>query len=503
MKHLRSALIPIIAALAFISGLAHATNNAGDFEGPVGIGTATPQGLLTIYPSSTVASAASATLDYFSVPAATTTITGTTGITTSKGFNAASIYKPTYTASSSVTITNAATLYIDNAPAAAGSVTITNPWAISVGAGNVSFPGTGNALGTITSGTWNGTQIGVAYGGTNCTSASITCFNNITGYTASGATGTTSTNLVFSTSPSITTPTFVTSATGPVIYGGTGASSTLTLDGTSNGSPSNAYVLLNPSGQGGVGIGTSVPLSGVALDVRGTTGTTLEVNQLPVINKIVEQTFVSVGTTTYTPTAGMVYADVTVCGGGGQGGSAAAGQASQGAPAGGGAAGGCGFSLLTAATIGTSQSVTIGTGGASAAAGQNTGTTGGSSSFGSLITCNGGGGGTGASSSAVGFFGGGNGGTCSGGNILNATGSAGSGGMNYNGLGAAGGTGAPGLYGLGAGKGYGYGGGSDPGGAASGCAAGGGGAFSGASSAAAQGGAGATGCAFVKEYISN
>jgi hypothetical protein len=49
----------------------------------------------------------------------------------------------------------------------------------------------------------------VANGGTNASSASITAFNNITGYTASGATGTTSTNLVFSTSPSVTTPTLV------------------------------------------------------------------------------------------------------------------------------------------------------------------------------------------------------------------------------------------------------------------------------------------------------
>ena len=47
----------------------------------------------------------------------------------------------------------------------------------------------------------------VASGGTNASSASITAFNNITGYTASGATGTTSTNIVFSTSPSLTTPT--------------------------------------------------------------------------------------------------------------------------------------------------------------------------------------------------------------------------------------------------------------------------------------------------------
>jgi hypothetical protein len=47
----------------------------------------------------------------------------------------------------------------------------------------------------------------VANGGTNASTASITSFNNITGYTASGATGTTSTNLVFSTSPTLTTPT--------------------------------------------------------------------------------------------------------------------------------------------------------------------------------------------------------------------------------------------------------------------------------------------------------
>lgn len=64
--------------------------------------------------------------------------------------------------------------------------------------------------------------LSVANGGTNASSASITAFNNITGYTASGATGTTSTNLVFSTSPSITTPTFVgdaTLSTGNLIQG--------------------------------------------------------------------------------------------------------------------------------------------------------------------------------------------------------------------------------------------------------------------------------------------
>jgi len=71
----------------------------------------------------------------------------------------------------------------------------------------------------------------VASGGTNASTASISSFNNITGYTASGATGTTSTNLVFSTSPTITTPTLVT----PVL--GTPSSGTLsncTIDGTNS-----------------------------------------------------------------------------------------------------------------------------------------------------------------------------------------------------------------------------------------------------------------------------
>jgi hypothetical protein len=44
----------------------------------------------------------------------------------------------------------------------------------------------------------------IANGGTNASTASITSFNNITGYTASGATGTTSTNIVFSASPTFT-----------------------------------------------------------------------------------------------------------------------------------------------------------------------------------------------------------------------------------------------------------------------------------------------------------
>jgi hypothetical protein len=90
------------------------------------------------------------------------------------------------------------------------------------------------ALTTHVSGT-----LPVANGGTNATTASITSFNNITGYTASGATGTTSTNLVFSTSPTFTTSidsgvtfTAFAGATTLLTIGGTGATSVFAVPGT-------------------------------------------------------------------------------------------------------------------------------------------------------------------------------------------------------------------------------------------------------------------------------
>jgi len=61
--------------------------------------------------------------------------------------------------------------------------------------------------GSIINATWNGNAVTVNRGGTGTGTAGITAFNNITGYTASGATGTTSTNLVFSTTPTLTNPT--------------------------------------------------------------------------------------------------------------------------------------------------------------------------------------------------------------------------------------------------------------------------------------------------------
>lgn len=105
----------------------------------------------------------------------------------------------------------------------------------------------------------------VANGGTNASSASITAFNNITGYTASGSTGTTSTNLVFSGSP-----TFTTSATGPLWIGGTGTTSPLSLQATSGVGTTGADIKFLVGNNGGTeaarilnsgkfGIGTTSP----------------------------------------------------------------------------------------------------------------------------------------------------------------------------------------------------------------------------------------------------
>ena len=93
------------------------------------------------------------------------------------------------------------------------------------GVTTISFGSTGLTPATATSGavTVAGT-LAVANGGTNASSASITAFNNITGYSASGATGTTSTNLVFSTSPTLVTPALGTPASGIL--------SACTVDGT-------------------------------------------------------------------------------------------------------------------------------------------------------------------------------------------------------------------------------------------------------------------------------
>jgi hypothetical protein len=86
--------------------------------------------------------------------------------------------------------------------------------AVPAGKSMIVFNTGSNVVETVTA-LATGTVIPVANGGTGASTASLTSFNNITGYTASGATGTTSSNLVFSASPTLTgTPLAPTAAPG-------------------------------------------------------------------------------------------------------------------------------------------------------------------------------------------------------------------------------------------------------------------------------------------------
>ncbi len=112
------------------------------------------------------------------------------------------------------------------------------------------------------------------------------------------------------------------------------------------------------------------------------------------------QTFLSSGTTNYTPTSGMSFCIVEVVGGGGGGGGCAAGAANSLGGGGGGGGGGYSREFYDAAAIGASKSVTVGGGGSGGGAG-GTGNPGGTTSFGALMTATGGAGGTGLTGSTA------------------------------------------------------------------------------------------------------
>lgn len=202
---------------------------------------------------------------------------------------------------------------------------------------------------------------------------------------------------------------------------------------------------------------------------------------------------------TYTPSANLAYAEVTCTGGAGGGGGVAA--SSNAGSGGGGGGGATSIIALSAATIGASQTVTIGAAGNGGAAGNNAGTAGGDTSLGSLCVAKGGSGGGGAAANTFGT--GGTGGLASGGTgTIKIAGGDGS----LGGQSASSSTNTRGFSGFGGGSFWGPGapgvntGAQLSGLAATVCGGGGSGGDSWFGSTAA-GGNGFAGCVAVREYI--
>lgn len=202
---------------------------------------------------------------------------------------------------------------------------------------------------------------------------------------------------------------------------------------------------------------------------------------------------------TYTPSTNMLYCIVELVGGGGGGGGVSNPGFNNGAGGGGAGSGGYARKLFDAATIGASQTITIGSGGTPGAPGNN-------STFGSFLTCNGGAAGGGGGQAAPG----GVGGAASGGD-LNVTGAGGASGFGILGanafVGAQSGAGGSGPWGGGAPGTLSGGNSSNPGNPATGYGGGGGGAAGTSNQAggfASQpGGAGYQGVCIITEFIGN
>lgn len=245
----------------------------------------------------------------------------------------------------------------------------------------------------------------------------------------------------------------------------------------------------------------NITFSGTSSNINTTTQNLLVATDF---QKIVVQTFTS-GTPTYTPTAGMKYCTLECIGSGGAGGGGAASGASSGSAGGGGGAGGYARKTVTAATIGSSQTVTVGAAGTAGSAGNNPGGNGNTSSVGVIVTATGGSGGSGCPVSGatnISFAAGGAGGTGTSGDF-NSRGGAGTSGYasGVSPTGALSGNGGSSVLGGGA-AGVGAGTTSTAAGNAGGnYGAGGSGGYSLISQAAVAGGNGSSGLVIITEYI--
>lgn len=235
-------------------------------------------------------------------------------------------------------------------------------------------------------------------------------------------------------------------------------------------------------------------LASPIVDVFASSSSSLE-SISAAFNTVTIQQFTASGT--YTPNPKMLYCIIECVGAGGGGGGCAVTSGNV-AAAGGGGYGGYSRGVFSAATIGASKAITIGAAGSGAAAGNNVGGTGGTTSVGAtLIQATGGVGGAGSAAATFVFNAGGVGGVGSLGtvNIHGAMGGPGTGG---NSQGTISGTGGSGFFGVGGAPILNN---TGTGNAAVDFGAGGGGA-SAASAAAQAGGAGAPGLVIITEFCS-
>lgn len=202
---------------------------------------------------------------------------------------------------------------------------------------------------------------------------------------------------------------------------------------------------------------------------------------------------------TYIPRTGILYA-VIECVGGGGGGGACDGASGSGLGAGGGGAGQYSRKIVSAASIGANQTVTIGAAGAAGSTPSGTGGAGGTTSVGTLCTAGGGGGGVGMTSGSAAALGGGGG---SGGTSDIATvGEKGDAGHNITTTTSSfsTGKGAGGPFGSGGAAGQAGFSNTGVGAAGTGFGAGGGGGVANNTTSDAAGGAGSAGLVIITEY---
>lgn len=217
-------------------------------------------------------------------------------------------------------------------------------------------------------------------------------------------------------------------------------------------------------------------------------------------NSMTITTFTSSGTWAKADYPGLVFTRVIVTGGGGGGGEARGTDTANEAAAGGGGAGGTSIEILTAAELGATETVTIGSGGSGGTGGTGAnGSAGGDSSFGTLTTALGGSGGFGISTAGSDGASGGTGANATSTGDINLGGGGGGGGSgiaeNPNG-----GTGGSGYWGGGGAGGAPTGNTSDAGNAGKSYGAGGGGAASEDVIGNADGGRGTDGAVVTFNY---